>query len=353
MECYHERKNGMKVFISWSGERSLKIAKSLKKWIKNVIQTSEPFVSSEDIQKGTRWSVDLAKELQDSNFGILCVTRDNCEAPWLLFEAGALSKSMGKAHVVPFLFDLNPSDLSDSPLMQFQAVPFSKEEINKLIISLHNQTESKLDNLDEIFEKWYPDLERSLDEITSGDFGEDENADEEMVVKSHQVLEEILSLSRDNQKLLRSSENRTTEGLEGVTKKLERISSQNERNDEYSRRRRKMHPMMLEEILHFSRKEMNGNYGFLVALSFFREDFPWVYDLGKDLFDILKSNKSRKQKDEAFHNFKHMLENTYHFARMTRDPKDDYIFHPELPMMLLDLLERTMLRELSDVVTDK
>jgi hypothetical protein len=255
---------------------------------------------------------------------------------------------MGKAHVVPFLFDLNPSDLTDSPLMQFQAVPFSKDEIKKLIISLHNQTESKLDNLDEIFDKWYPDLEKSLDEITSSVSDEDENADEEMVVKSHQVLEEILSLSRDNQKLLRSSESRTTEGLEGVTQKLERISNQNERNEECFRGRRKMHPRMLKQIVYFIEKnEIDGNYSFLVALSFFREDFPWIYELGKDLFDVLKSNKSHKQKKEAIHNFKHMLENTYHLYRTGLEhtslayTKYGSTFRPEFPMILMDLLERT------------
>ena len=49
MGFYIRRGTSVKVFISWSGERSKKIAKALKKWIKNVIQSVEPFVSSEDI----------------------------------------------------------------------------------------------------------------------------------------------------------------------------------------------------------------------------------------------------------------------------------------------------------------
>ena len=287
--------------------------------------------------------MDLAKELQDSNFGILCVTRDNFEAPWLLFEAGALSKTMDKAYVVPFLFDLNPSDLSDSPLMQFQATPFSKNEIKKLIVTMNDTNGSKLDNLDEVFEKWYPDLEKALEEITSSELDSSENMGDEAVKKSSQVLEEILSLSRDNQKLLRNSEGRSSEEFGDVIKKLERISEQNDRNEDYSRRRRKMHPMMFEEMFMMNRKEFaDQNYGLLVLISLFREDYPWIYDLGKELYDVLKSNKSKEQKDEAVRNFKHMIEHTHRFSRRMykgRNKEDDMMLH-ELPMMLMDMIER-------------
>ena len=87
----------MRVFISWSGNKSHKVALVFRDWLPSVIQSIEPYVSSEDIDKGARWSTDIAKELENSTFGILCVTKDNLEAPWLSFEAGALSKTMDKA----------------------------------------------------------------------------------------------------------------------------------------------------------------------------------------------------------------------------------------------------------------
>src|SRR5579863_2718491 len=111
----------MKVFLSWSGELSHKIAIEMRDWLPFVIQSVEPYVSSEDIDKGTRWSIDIAKELENSSFGILCVTPQNLDAPWLNFEAGALSKAFNTASVSPFLFGLKPSDLKKSPLLQFQS----------------------------------------------------------------------------------------------------------------------------------------------------------------------------------------------------------------------------------------
>ena len=157
----------MKVFISWSGERSKKIAEILRKWIKQVINVVEPFVSSQDIDKGARWSADIAQELQDTNFGILCVTKDNYKQPWLLFEAGALSKAVEIAHVVPVLFHLKPSDLQGSPLLQFQqTTSFSEEEIKKLIVALNNACGTAArdtHDLDDAFSILYPHLVRELD----------------------------------------------------------------------------------------------------------------------------------------------------------------------------------------------
>jgi hypothetical protein len=84
----------VKIFLSWSGLRSNALAKALREWLKSVIVTIDPWMSEEDIEKGQRWSTEIAKRLSNCKFGIICVTRENVGKPWLNFEAGAISKTV-------------------------------------------------------------------------------------------------------------------------------------------------------------------------------------------------------------------------------------------------------------------
>jgi hypothetical protein len=110
----------MKIFISWSGERSEALAKALREWFPLVLHFVEPWLSQSDIKVGDRWSIEIAKELENCNFGVICITKENVAAPWILFEAGALAKSMQDGRVIPLLLDLDLKELS-GPLAQFQA----------------------------------------------------------------------------------------------------------------------------------------------------------------------------------------------------------------------------------------
>lgn len=157
----------MKVFLSWSGEKSHKVALVFRDWFPSVIQSLVPYVSSEDIDKGTRWSTDIAKELEDSTFGILCVTKDNLNAPWLTFEAGALSKTMDKSFVSPFLFDIKRSEV-DGPILQFQSTIFSRDDMLKLVKTLNKACgDDKLtdERLEKAFGVWWPTLEEELNKL--------------------------------------------------------------------------------------------------------------------------------------------------------------------------------------------
>ena len=197
----------MKVFLSWSGHKSHQVAIALRDWLPSVIQSITPYVSSEDIDKGARWSTDIAKELEDSSFGILCVTKENQEAPWLLFEAGALSKMMDKSYVCPFIFDIKRSEIK-GPILQFQSTIYEKDDVKKLVLTLNKAcgtSSLKEDLLLKTFEIWWPTLCENLDAIKRERNQDNKEGIAEESVKS-ELLEEILELSRTNQKLLRSPE---------------------------------------------------------------------------------------------------------------------------------------------------
>ena len=115
----------MKVFLSWSGETSHRVAIALHRWLPHMLHHIKPFLSSSDIKKGDRWSDALAVELQNAKYSIICVTPYNVNKPWMNFEAGALSKIVGSSFVAPFLFRLDRSGLK-GPLLQFQVTVYSE-----------------------------------------------------------------------------------------------------------------------------------------------------------------------------------------------------------------------------------
>jgi hypothetical protein len=195
----------MKVFISWSGDLSRNVATILRDWLPAVIQSVEPYVSSEDIDKGTRWSSDISGELEASSFGILCITSANLQAPWINFEAGALSKSVESSRVSPFLFNVKRSDIA-GPLVQFQSTVNEKEDIFKLVTSLNDAEEKSLaiDRLKVIFEVWWPKLEEALSKLPQQTEGATKKTSEKK--KELDILEEVLEIVRAQTLLLRDPE---------------------------------------------------------------------------------------------------------------------------------------------------
>lgn len=310
----------MKVFISWSGERSLKVAQVFRNWLPLVLQSIEPYVSSEDIDKGTRWSTDIAQELEYSTFGILCVTKENLNAPWIAFEAGALSRTMDKSHVCPFLFDIKRAEIN-GPILQFQSTIFLQEDIKKLIISL-NKACGELAIKDAVLEKTfslcYPSLEEELNQIKHFYQNADTPSEETNKPNVDEMIEEVLELSRDNQKLLRIPDN--SKLMYRVEKLVETL--ENPRTREYSvmprRALYKYNPMFIEELLHVCSKGKNSKYPLIVALSIYKEDFPWVYEAGKETLSILDSKRSDRTKYESFMQFRDIIEITTHHPFMDK-----------------------------------
>jgi hypothetical protein len=150
----------VKVFISWSGELSRSIATALTEWLKSVVQHVDPWMSDEKIGSGARWSDAIAKSLGETNFGIVCVTQANQREPWLIFEAGALAKSVKLARVVPLCIDLLPSQVT-GPLSDFQGRQLDRHGVSRLVHDINAALEKPMpkEQMDTVFDVWWPRLE--------------------------------------------------------------------------------------------------------------------------------------------------------------------------------------------------
>lgn len=152
----------MRIFISWSGDRSRVVAEKLAWLIRNLIQTTEPWVSTA-IDKGSRWEPEIARNLDQAGLGIVCITSDNQESRWLLFEAGALAKRF-EEKVCTFLLDVAPAEVAP-PLGQFQHTIAEKADVWALIQSINKTVEAEkfkprpADDLESHFKDLWPKFE--------------------------------------------------------------------------------------------------------------------------------------------------------------------------------------------------
>jgi len=186
----------MKIFISWSGDLSRDLAEELRDWLPAVLQSVKPFFTPNDIEKGARWGKDIAKELEESAVGIFCLTKENLNKPWIMFEAGALSKRIDSSKVCPVLFGVDSAEL-EGPLVQFQASPFSEMEMKKLIKTINSCLgDSKLEDgvLNSVFEMWWPKLNEKINKVLERYKGNSNN--KQSARSDREILEEVLELSR-------------------------------------------------------------------------------------------------------------------------------------------------------------
>lgn len=259
----------MKVFISWSGDRSKSLAQAFREWLPLVLHYVEPWLSEADIEAGERWAQSVAKELAASNFGIICVTSENINSPWVLFEAGALTKSLETSRVIPLLLDLEFSDIT-GPLAQFQAKKLSRSGIGEVIQSIQKAAEQPIPETraKQLFEALWSEFEKKLGAIP------DHAPTERHMRPQHEILEELVASVRSLDSRIRE-----VEDLRGSMRKR-------------TKRMRRLDPFMFKEFPHMVGERPDDPIMILVLASYFRDELPWLYELGADAYRAIRSRHS-------------------------------------------------------------
>jgi len=258
-----KRRVDMKLFISWSGERSQALAQALRDWLPLVLHYVEPWLSEADIAAGERWAEAVAKELEASNFGVICVTRENVDSQWVLFEAGALAKSMQGSRVIPLLLDLEFRDIS-GPLAQFQAKKVEKAGLSEVIHSI-NQAASQAvpePRAEQLFDALWPELEKAVAAIPK------QASAAKHARPQHEVLEELVASVRS------------------LDSRFREVSEESPR--QMRSRRIRFHPMMIHELADMMGEKPDDPILLLIVASMFREDVPWLYELGVEAYRAAK-----------------------------------------------------------------
>lgn len=321
-----QERSPMKVFISWSGERSRSLAQALHGWLPLVLHYVKPWLSDADVSAGDRWATVVAKELETSNFGILCVTPENLNSPWVLFEAGALAKAMQGAKVIPLLFSLEFSDIS-GPLAQFQAKKCDKDGVAEVVTSINTSSDSSIpdDRKHQLFTALWPELEKQFQTIPH------EAPTAKHMRPHHEILEELVSGVR---------------GLDARFRDIETtVSDQGPRT---RRRMRQFHPMMMEEMAHMISEEGDDPISMLMFAGILREDFPWLAEVMAEAYREIRDGdlKSSQRTIERLRRvFKNIGRRDF-MMEFAGPSKEAHMMAMEMPRMLDHFMHRLEMRRI-------
>lgn len=170
-------------------------------------------MSDEEIKSGTRWNDQVAKALDETDFGLVCVTAGNQHNPWLMFEAGALAKRLDVGRVVPLCIDLAPADVT-GPLEAFQGRRLDAEGMRKLVqdmMALRENPQGPAQS-NRLFQAMWPDLEAQVNKAKN-QAPADRPAQRSPQEMLEELVERVRRLEREQTPRTRSQQGFVTSGF--------------------------------------------------------------------------------------------------------------------------------------------
>jgi hypothetical protein len=277
------------IFISHD-TRDAELAEEFSNLLKSASAGAlKSFVSSDKkgtrgIEYGLEWYPAIMDKIDEASEVVCILTQRSVERPWILYEAGVAKGKLGKK-VIGVALGIQHGVAFTGPFAQFQNNDGSVDSITKLVLELVR----KVPGLDP-----------------------DQKLVEQLVQTFHTKATEIISkIQKKPEKSTEGSNDKIVVKLfEEVKLMFESLPSKIEsRSDPESRkRRRKIHPRMFDEIMHISTETGNPNLGFLIMISFFKDDFPWIYEVGIETYRELKNLKTPTHRRKIISNFERAFE---------------------------------------------
>jgi len=316
------------VFISHDS-KDAEIAEAFSKLLKNVSTgvlksfRSSDRKGSQGIEYGVEWYPEIMKKLNESSDVVCLLTKNSVNRPWILYEAG-VAKGKLSTPLLGVAIGIPLNKANNGPFAQFQNCSDDIDSLTKLVIQLVKKipdSEPEEAIIKEQVKIFKIDLEKILSKASSKN---QKDTPEELVEDASvaKLFEEIKIMFQD----LPSKVDRRLDSKRTVIRNM------------------KFHPRMVDELVHYIGSE-DPYTGALIALSFVKEDFPWLYDLGFDTIKTLKTSKSPETKQKAIRNFMHILEFSFEHPMMREflgDTKESHFLLRDVHHTLMKSFERCM-----------
>lgn len=305
------------VFISHD-TRDAKLAEAFSSLLKSVsagvlksFRTSDR-KGSQGIEYGVEWYPEIIKNIQNASDVVCLLTERSVDRPWILFEAG-MAKGKLETPILGVALGISLTDVSSGPFAQFQNCGDDEESLTKLVFQL-------------------------VDRIPNSE--PDEDTIKFQVGKFKEAISKILSENNgyqpENVQAPVRSGDASAKLFEEIKVMFKDLPARIEGNfqPEYrNRKKRKFHPMMINEMMNSSR---GGKVGILIGLGMLRDIMPWLYDVGVDALRMIDSKENAQEKIRIAREFQDLLKMSTRHPIMHEfmDSKEDFMLFEELPRIL-------------------
>ena len=284
--------------------------------------------ASSGLEFGAEWYKAIMSQLGDATDVVALLTRHSVDRPWILYEAG-VAKGKLDTNVLGVALGVPLEQVSTGPFGQFQNCGDDGDSLTKLVMQL---------------------LARNPDASPR------EEAVHRQVQAFLQAVEKLLSAAGKSTVKPETDETSTAKLFEEVKAMVRELPERvDDRVRSFVRRgspkdMRRIHPMMFEELLfspRYSRPDGSQNVAWLMFISIFKDDLPWLYEIGLELYRAWRDG-NEKAMDVAARNFRYAVKATLHgpmlHETMGPDGEELLAMVRHLPELTDHFISRHMMR---------
>ncbi len=262
------------------------------------------------IEFGAEWYTEIMGKIGDATDVVALLTPRSIDRPWILYEAGVAKGKLDKP-VFGVVVGVQFEKATRGPFAQFQNSADDAESLTKLVLQLIKRN-SEAEPRDEAVRREVDVFLEAVKKMAGSLKNDEAEAPAEVEANAvAKLFEEVKVMFRDLPDRLQS------QLVDGLGPRV--------------RRKHRFHPMMIMDIVHSMEESDDRALGWLMAISAFKDDAPWLYEIGRDVYEALRTDDPEKISaaiDRFDRSLKSMRRN-----RMARE----LMGHPEIDMMVHEL----------------
>lgn len=270
---------------------------------------------TQGIEYGSEWYPAIMEKIDEATDVVCLLTQHSVDRPWILYEAG-VAKGKLNTKVIGVALGIPLSVAIKGPFAQFQNLDDDVTSLTKLILELVKKVPG-LDPDEKIVKTLVEAFKKKSTEIIA------KNSKTSAVEKKDSVAETSVAKLFEEVKIM----------FADLPSRIE-----NRVDPEYRRRKMRFNPRMLDELHGF--KGVNSHIPILMVLSIYKNEFPWLYEIGSETLKILQSKKPSKEKKIAVREFLDIFEFTFRHPMMREMNMESHMMFQETQHIIEKYFDR-------------